>query len=151
MQECIEEVMESFKPEEVLSVGITNQRETTVVWDRVTGKPLHNALVWLDVRSTSVCDRLIEEHGSKDAFRSICGLPISSYFSAMKLVWLLENVPDVKTAVDEGRCMFGTVDSWLIYVSRLVVVVMVIHPPPSLPLYTAKRRLPYLVLLVCYL
>lgn len=97
------------------AVGITNQRETTLVWDKATGKPLHNAIVWLDGRTGQLCSRMKQELGSSDHFRPVTGLPISTYFSAYKLKWLLENVPEVAQAAKEGRCMFGTVDSWLIY------------------------------------
>eukprot|EP00241_Pyramimonas_parkeae_P002496 CAMPEP_0114234302 /NCGR_PEP_ID=MMETSP0058-20121206/5639_1 /TAXON_ID=36894 /ORGANISM="Pyramimonas parkeae, CCMP726" /LENGTH=524 /DNA_ID=CAMNT_0001345977 /DNA_START=65 /DNA_END=1639 /DNA_ORIENTATION=+ len=99
----------------VCALGITNQRETVIVWDKETGHPLHNAIVWLDTRTQDICDELVVEFGSTDHFRDLTGLPISTYFSAMKLRWLLKNVPEVKSAADAGRAMFGTVDSWLIY------------------------------------
>ena len=99
----------------IKAIGITNQRETTIVWDKTTGKPLHNAIVWLDGRTSHVCSTIIEQHGGSDAFRDITGLPVSTYFSSYKLKWLLENVPEVAAAAEEGRCMFGTVDSWLLY------------------------------------
>lgn len=97
------------------ALGITNQRETTVVWDRLTGQPLHNAIVWLDGRTSSICSELAEQLGGRDHFRPTTGLPISTYFSAYKLRWLLQHVPEVAAAAAEGRCMFGTVDSWLMY------------------------------------
>lgn len=100
----------------VKAVGITNQRETTVVWDRCTGRPLHNAIVWLDGRTADVCDAMAQRlPGGRDHFRPVTGLPISTYFSAYKLKWLLENVSAVAAAAAEGRLMFGTVDSWLLY------------------------------------
>lgn len=99
---------------DVASIGVTNQRETTVAWDRRTGKPLHNALVWLDLRTVGVAERLAA-HGGLDRFRKVAGLPVSSYFSAVKILWLLENVPEVREALADGQCMFGTVDSWLTY------------------------------------
>ncbi|KAI3433434.1 hypothetical protein D9Q98_003249 [Chlorella vulgaris] len=99
----------------VMAVGITNQRETTVVWDRNTGQPLYNAIVWLDNRTADVCHKMAEQLGSRDYFRPVTGLPVSTYFSAYKLKWLLDNVPEVAAAAAEGRCCFGTVDSWLIY------------------------------------
>ncbi|KAG0094233.1 Glycerol kinase, partial [Podila epicladia] len=97
-------------------IGITNQRETAVVWDRNTGKPLHNAIVWSDTRTKDIVSRMAEssEKGA-DAVKEACGLPITTYFSAVKLRWLLENSPEVKEAHDNGNLMFGTVDSWLIY------------------------------------
>lgn len=100
----------------VKGVGITNQRETTVVWSRSSGKPLHNAIVWMDGRTSSICRRLEKElEGGKNHFREVTGLPISTYFSAMKLVWLLENEADVRAAVDSGDALVGTIDSWLIW------------------------------------
>ncbi|KAG0338573.1 Glycerol kinase [Podila humilis] len=97
-------------------IGITNQRETAVVWDRRTGKPLHNAIVWSDVRTKDIVRQLSDSSDKgADAIKETCGLPITTYFSAVKLRWLLENSADVKEAHDEGNLMFGTVDSWLIY------------------------------------
>ncbi|KAF9384451.1 Glycerol kinase [Podila verticillata] len=97
-------------------IGITNQRETAVVWDRTTGKPLHNAIVWSDTRTKDIVTRLAESSDKgADALKEVCGLPITTYFSAVKLRWLLENSPEVKEAHDNGNLMFGTVDSWLIY------------------------------------
>lgn len=100
---------------QVASVGITNQRETTVVWSKKTGKPLHNAIVWHDTRTSGIVSELVSKYGSVDAFRPSCGLPLSSYFSAMKLLWLLRHIPAVQTAVQANDACFGTIDSWLIY------------------------------------
>ncbi|GJY73559.1 glycerol kinase [Tanacetum coccineum] len=98
------------------AIGITNQRETTVVWSKSTGVPLYNAIVWMDVRTTSICRKLEKElSGGKTHFLESCGLPISTYFSALKLLWLLENVNAVKEAVKKGDALFGTIDSWLIW------------------------------------
>ena len=94
------------------AVGITNQRETTVLWDRRTGKPLHPALVWQDTR----VDRLVAEYtaaGGKARFASKTGLPLASYFSALKLQWLLDNVADARAMAEAGDALFGTVDCWL--------------------------------------
>lgn len=99
----------------VVSLGITNQRETTVVWDRATGKPLYNAVVWLDNRTSAICSAWEERVGGRDYFRPVTGLPISTYFSAFKFQWLYEHVPAVRAAAAAGTCLFGTVDSWLIY------------------------------------
>ena len=103
----------------VAAVGITNQRETTVVWDAETGEPLHNALVWMDTRTSGVCAQLIAEGGAeglgKDRFRAKTGLPIATYFSGTKLRWLLENVPAVRDAAAAGRARAGTVDAWLVW------------------------------------
>jgi len=91
---------------DVRCVGITNQRETTVAWDRGSGKPLHNAVVWMDMRTAQLCDDLAAQFGGdKDHFRATCGLPISTYFSAMKMKWLLDNSPEV--AAGGGGCALG--------------------------------------------
>ncbi|PKI34379.1 hypothetical protein CRG98_045239 [Punica granatum] len=98
------------------AIGITNQRETTLVWSKTTGLPLYNAIVWMDARTSSICRRLEKElPGGRTHFQQTCGLPISTYFSAVKLLWLMENVPEVKAAVEKGDALFGTVDTWLIW------------------------------------
>ncbi|KAJ3677251.1 hypothetical protein LUZ60_002975 [Juncus effusus] len=98
------------------AIGITNQRETTVIWSKATGLPLYNAIVWMDVRTSSVCRRLEKElSGGRTHFVDTCGLPISTYFSAMKILWLMENVDVVKEAVRTGDALFGTIDSWMIW------------------------------------
>ncbi len=99
---------------DLAAVGITNQRETTVLWDRATGQPVHNALVWQDTR----VDPLVAEYareGSQDRFRAATGLPLASYFSALKLRWLLDNVPGARARAEVGDLMFGTIDSWLMW------------------------------------
>lgn len=104
---------------DIICIGITNQRESTIVWDKISGKPLHNSIVWLDMRTTSTVDTLLDDvpnkTRNKNYLKPLCGLPLSPYFSAVKLKWLQENVPTVKKAIDEKRCLFGTVDSWLIW------------------------------------
>ncbi|KAL3511923.1 hypothetical protein ACH5RR_024640 [Cinchona calisaya] len=98
------------------AIGITNQRETTVIWSKSTGRPLYNAIVWMDVRTSSICRKLEKElPGGRTHFVDTCGLPISTYFSALKLLWLLENVDAVKEAVKTGDALFGTIDTWLIW------------------------------------
>ncbi|KAL8122147.1 hypothetical protein AgCh_018766 [Apium graveolens] len=98
------------------AIGITNQRETTVIWSKSTGAPLHNAIVWMDVRTSSICRRLEKElEGGRTHFVETCGLPISTYFSALKVLWLFENVEKVKKAVETEDALFGTIDSWLIW------------------------------------
>lgn len=99
---------------DVAAVGITNQRETTVAWDLETGEPLHDALVWLDLRTADIAERL-KANGGQDRFRATTGLPVSTYFSQAKIIWLMENSPEVAQAVKKGTCAFGTIDSWLIY------------------------------------
>ncbi|XP_062089905.1 glycerol kinase [Humulus lupulus] len=98
------------------AIGLTNQRETTLVWSKSTGAPLHHAIVWMDVRTSSICRKLENElSGGRTHFVETCGLPISTYFSAVKLLWLIENVESVKKAVENGDALFGTIDSWLIW------------------------------------
>lgn len=100
------------------AVGITNQRETTLFWDKNTGEPLHNAIVWGDTRTNKLVKKLKkkqDEMGTIDT-QDISGLPLHNYFSAVKVHWLLHKVKDVQDAVREKRAMFGTVDSWLIWV-----------------------------------
>jgi glycerol kinase len=99
----------------VACVGITNQRETTVAWDSVTGKPLHNALVWLDTRTQRVCDDLVTALGSADALRAQNGLPISTYFSGTKMRWLVEHVDAVRAAAGNGTLRVGTMETWLVW------------------------------------
>jgi glycerol kinase len=96
-------------------IGITNQRETTVVWDRKTGKPLHNAIVWLDTRTHDTCEKLSELYGGRHCFRKLCGLPVSTYFSGVKLKWLLDNKPEIRAKAEKGEVCFGTIDSWIIF------------------------------------
>jgi len=100
---------------DIAAIGITNQRETTVAWSRITGEPFHKAIVWLDTRTGETVGKLCKGQGGKDRFRAKTGLPISTYFSAVKMKWLIDNVPEVKKAVDDKTCMFGTIESWLIY------------------------------------
>ncbi|CAI5458381.1 unnamed protein product [Closterium sp. Yama58-4] len=103
-------------PDSVRAVGLTNQRETTVVWRRSTGEPLYNAIVWMDVRTSALCQRLEQQlPGGRDEGRGVTGLPLSTYFSALKLTWLLEEVPAVRQAVEDGDALFGTIDTWLIW------------------------------------
>ncbi|RWW67071.1 hypothetical protein BHE74_00025512 [Ensete ventricosum] len=98
------------------AIGLTNQRETTVIWSRSTGLPLYNAIVWMDARTSTICHRLVRDlPGGRDHFVPTCGLPISTYFSALKIMWLLENVDVVREAVRSGDAMFGTVDTWMIW------------------------------------
>lgn len=119
VQEAIAAAMHQAEAEhgkvEVKALGITNQRETTVVWDRQSGAPLQHAIVWLDNRTAGVCAAAAARCGGVDGFRGITGLPVSTYFSSYKLRWLLDHAPAVADAAADGRLMFGTVDSWLIY------------------------------------
>lgn len=99
---------------DLAAVGITNQRETTVLWDRRSGRPLYNAIVWQDTRvAGSVAE--MERHGGQDRFRDKTGLPLATYFSALKLRWLLDEVPGARELAEAGDALFGTVDSWLLW------------------------------------
>jgi glycerol kinase len=114
--EVIERALASAKltAENIAAVGITNQRETTVLWDRATGAPLHNALVWQDTRVDPLVAYFATE-GGKDRFRSRTGLPLASYFSGLKLRWLLDHVSDARRLAESGALAFGTIDSWLVW------------------------------------
>ncbi|MFF3213949.1 glycerol kinase GlpK [Streptomyces sp. NPDC002886] len=101
-------------PAEVKAVGITNQRETTVLWDRHTGEPVHNALVWQDTRTDSLCKELGRNVG-QDRFRRETGLPLASYFAGPKIRWLLDNVEGLRERAEAGDILFGTMDSWVIW------------------------------------
>ncbi|MFE0681845.1 MULTISPECIES: glycerol kinase GlpK [unclassified Streptomyces] len=103
-----------LRADQLSALGITNQRETTVLWDRATGKPVHNAIVWQDTRTSALCHRLGGEHG-QDRFRDATGLPLASYFSGPKAAWLLDNVPGLRARAERGEIAFGTIDSWLIW------------------------------------
>ncbi|HEX5117286.1 MAG TPA: FGGY family carbohydrate kinase, partial [Pseudonocardiaceae bacterium] len=99
---------------DLAAVGVTNQRETAVVWDRKTGRPYYNAIVWQDTRTDRIVARLAHE-GGQDRFRVKTGLPLATYFAGPKLRWLLENVPAVRAAAERGTAAFGTIDSFLIW------------------------------------
>lgn len=99
---------------DIVSIGITNQRETTVVWDKNTGEPIYNAIVWQCRRTSSYCDELTEE-GYVDLFRDKTGLVIDAYFSATKIKWILDNVEGAREKANKGELLFGTIDSWLIW------------------------------------
>ncbi|MGW1539555.1 glycerol kinase GlpK [Streptomyces sp. NPDC002309] len=103
-----------LRPDQLSALGITNQRETTVLWDRATGKPVHNAIVWQDTRTAALCDQLGGSDG-QDRFREQTGLPLASYFSGPKVTWLLDNVPGLRARAEQGEIAFGTIDSWLIW------------------------------------
>ena len=98
----------------IAAIGITNQRETTIVWDAETGEPVYNAIVWQDRRTSEFCDSL-KRDGRTDLIRSKTGLIIDAYFSATKILWILENVPGARKRAEEGKLRFGTVDTWLIW------------------------------------
>nr|WKN36430.1 glycerol kinase GlpK [Tunicatimonas sp. TK19036] len=99
---------------DIAAIGITNQRETTVVWDRSTGKPIHNAIVWQDRRTSHICDRL-KADGNTQRFQQKTGLVIDAYFSGTKIAWLLDHVNGAREKARQGKLAFGTIDSWLIW------------------------------------
>ncbi len=99
---------------DIAAAGITNQRETTLVWDKVTGQPLHNAIVWQDTRTDKLIHQMAKD-GGMDRFRSQVGLPLATYFSGPKIKWMLDNVEGVRQAASEGRALFGNMDTWLIW------------------------------------
>jgi len=100
---------------DLAAVGVTNQRETTVIWDKNTGQPLHNAVVWMDTRNGKLVADMSQKYGGQDAFRSKTGLPFATYFSGLKAKWLIENVDPVKEAVDSENALFGNIDTWIIW------------------------------------
>lgn len=104
----------SVTADQIAAIGITNQRETTVVWDRRTGKPIYNAIVWQDRRTAGICDQL-KANGHEKYIRENTGLLIDAYFSGTKVKWMLEQVPGAREKADKGELCFGTIDSWLIW------------------------------------
>jgi glycerol kinase len=101
-------------PDDLAAIGITNQRETTVLWDKNTGKPVYNALVWQDTRTNSIINDLAKE-GGQDRFRLKTGLPLATYFSGPKLKWIFDSVDGARTKAESGNLLFGTIDTWLIW------------------------------------
>lgn len=99
---------------DIAAIGITNQRETAVVWDKTTGKPVYNAIVWQDTRTQSIVDRLAED-GGVERFKQIVGLPLATYFSGTKIVWILENVDGAREKAEAGDLIFATTDSWVLW------------------------------------
>ncbi|MCS7068450.1 MAG: glycerol kinase GlpK [Meiothermus sp.] len=104
----------AIQPGEIVALGITNQRETTVLWERATGRPVHRAIVWQDRRTAGICDEL-KAHGYEGVFRQKTGLVLDAYFSGTKVKWLLDNLPGLRERAGKGELCFGTIDSWLIY------------------------------------
>lgn len=123
--ECVEVAVAKLvelggKASDIVAIGITNQRETTIVWDPETREPLYNAIIWSDIRTIATVEQLLEKvpnnTKNKNYLKPLCGLPLSSYFSGVKLRWILDNAPRVKTTIKNGgNVMFGTVDTWLIW------------------------------------
>jgi len=100
--------------EEIAAIGITNQRETTIVWERATGRPVYNAIVWQCRRTAGICDEL-KDRGLGPYVRETTGLPVDAYFSATKIRWILENVEGAREKAENGELLFGTVDTWLLW------------------------------------
>ncbi|MBC7227042.1 MAG: glycerol kinase GlpK [Thermoflexales bacterium] len=101
-------------PKEIAAIGVTNQRETTIVWDKKTGKPYYNAIVWQCTRTKDICEDLAKD-GGQDRFRPKTGLPLATYFSGPKIKWILDNVPGVRAAAEKGEALFGNIDTWEIW------------------------------------
>ena len=104
----------NIDPTDIGAIGITNQRETALVWDRHTGQPYYNAIVWQDTRTKDICDQLANQ-GGQDRFRDITGLPLATYFSGPKVQWMLENVEGLRDAAQKGDAIFGNIDTWVIW------------------------------------
>jgi len=113
-QEVIKAGLDKVKASDIAAVGVTNQRETTVVWDRTNGQPVYNAIVWQDTRTDTICNELIAD-GGQDRFRVKTGLPIATYFSGPKIKWILENVDGIREKAVAGDVIFGNIDSWVIW------------------------------------
>ncbi|XP_051176148.1 glycerol kinase-like [Leptopilina boulardi] len=119
---CVKDVKKKLESvnlsiSDIITIGITNQRETTIVWDSITGEPLYNAIMWSDIRTDSTVDQIIAKFPdhSKNHLKPLCGLPVSPYFSALKIRWLKDNVPAVKKAIRDKRCKVGTMDTWVVW------------------------------------
>ncbi|NOZ56818.1 MAG: glycerol kinase GlpK [Calditrichaeota bacterium] len=109
---ALKDVLSEVGAENVEAIGITNQRETTVLWDRRTGKPIYNAIVWQCRRTADICKRLADR---EDVIRAKTGLPLDPYFSATKILWLFENVPEANKLAESGNLAFGTIDTWILW------------------------------------
>lgn len=112
MQQALEKA--ALRPSDLAAIGVTNQRETTVVWDKATGEPVSNAIVWQDTRTDAIC-RELAQSGGVDRFRATTGLPLATYFSGPKIKWILDNVPGARPRAENGELLFGNIDTWLIW------------------------------------
>src|SRR5215208_4072282 len=115
-QEVIEGALQKtgIDPKDIAAVGITNQRETAVVWEKATGKPVYNAIVWQDTRTDTICNELAKD-GGQERFREKVGLPLATYFSGPKVKWILDNVEGVRAKAEKGEVLCGNVDTWVIW------------------------------------
>jgi glycerol kinase len=111
---CISKVDNEFDISQLDSIGITNQRETTLAWNKKTGEPFHNALVWQDTRTQNICDEIKEIQNIKNDLEKT-GLPVATYFSLSKILWLIRNVENIQNELENNNVCFGTIDSWLLY------------------------------------
>jgi glycerol kinase len=116
VREVVQEALskEQLTPADIVALGIANQRETTVVWDRATGEPVQNAINWQDIRTDHLIHELAGDAG-QDRFRERCGLPLATYFSGPKIRWLLDHIPGLQDRAEAGDVLFGTMDAWLIW------------------------------------
>ena len=103
-----------IRPNQIDSIGITNQRETTVIWDKKTGLPIYNAIVWQSRQSADIANKLVND-GYKDMIHQKTGLVVDAYFSATKIRWILDNVPGAQQRAENGELLFGTIDTWLVW------------------------------------
>lgn len=123
MHTCIEHAVRKlcllgYDASDIECIGLTNQRETLITWDSMTGHPLYPAIIWSDARTIDTVKTLADQsEKGVDALKHVCGLPLTTYFTAVKLRWLLDNIPVVSQAQTQNRLRIGTVDTWLIYVS----------------------------------
>jgi glycerol kinase len=115
-QEVVKEALAKSKVDtkDISAVGVTNQRETTIVWDKATGKPVYNAIVWQDTRTAGICNDLAKD-GGQDRFRPKTGLPLATYFSGPKVKWILDNVEGARARAEKGELLFGNIDTWVIW------------------------------------
>jgi glycerol kinase len=113
-QEVIRAGLDKIKAEDIAAVGVTNQRETTVVWERSSGQPVYNAIVWQDTRTDEICNQLASD-GGQDRFRAKTGLPIATYFSGPKIKWILDNVDGARDKAQNGDLLFGNIDTFVIW------------------------------------
>ncbi len=114
VQSVVREVLEKVSPNDIAAIGITNQRETTVVWDKRTGKPVYNAIVWQSRQTMDICEAL-KAKGLESAVRYKTGLLIDAYFSGTKIKWILDNVPNARYDAEAGHLLFGTIDTWVLW------------------------------------
>ncbi|MCK5451025.1 MAG: glycerol kinase, partial [Candidatus Omnitrophica bacterium] len=111
----IQKVLKKVSAEAIKAIGITNQRETTVIWDAETGRPICNAIVWQCRRTSGMCDQLKKKKGEVAFFKKKTGLPIDAYFSATKIAWILKNIPGAARKARKGKLRFGTTDTWILW------------------------------------